>query len=435
MRKILLLIIFVLVGCSQNTNIEPDETDIGATEPTDIEIPQETETEEESEEEQMTPFFPAHTNYHSTIAMPTVAVQARMDQIVEELYSQWKTRYFRTNPFDDTQAYIHWDGEEGITVSEGHGWGMMILAFMAGHDPFAQEDFDKMTRFYLAHTSGIDSRLMSWQQALDEENEMVININGNDSATDGDLDIAYALLMAHILWESNDEFNYLELALDSINGTMDSIVNEEEWVLTLGDWSIYSRDYLLSTRPSDFMLQHFRSFYAFTEDERWMTLHENILKAITDLYTHAPITGMLPDFARWDDGYFVPTSESFSWDACRVPWRVAMDYIIHGDDSALPMLHTLNNFIINATDGDPANVRAGYLIATGETIPPWNSPAFTSPFMVSAMINEEYQEWLDALWSFNASQNTWSGRYYDNTIRILCMIVASGNWWAPEYFK
>jgi len=382
------------------------------------------------------PFFPAHMRYHTGVILPTVVVQSRMDDIVRDVYRQWKARYFRENPFDETQAYIHWDGDDGITVSEAHGWGMMILAFMAGYDRFAQEDFDKMLRFYLAHTSYIDPRLMSWQQDFDYENEVVININGNNSATDGDLDIAYALLMADRLWGSDGEFNYFELALDSINGTMDSIINQNEWVITLGDWSRYNPEWLLSTRPSDFMLQHFRSFYAATGDERWMILHENVLTAISDLYlNHAPNTGLLPNFARFDLelGQFVPTDESYSWDACRIPWRVAMDFIIHGDERALPMLRTLNAFIIDATEGDPSNVRAGYLIADGTPTAPWNSPAFTAPFMVSAMIDAENVEWLDALWNFNAGYNTWAGRYYDNTIRLLCLIVASGNWWAPEF--
>ena len=381
------------------------------------------------------PFFPAHTAYHPGVILPTAAVQARMDDIVRDLYRQWKARYFRVNPFDDTQAYIHWDGDEGITVSEAHGWGMIILAAMAVYDRFAQEDFDKMLRFYLAHTSYIDPRLMSWKQDFDEENQVVINISGNNSATDGDLDIAYALLMADRLWGSDGEFDYFALALDSINGTMDSIVNQQEWVLTLGDWSRYDPAWMVSTRPSDFMLQHFRSFYAATGDGRWMLLHENILQAIYDLYTrHAPATGLLPNFARLgEDGYFEPTDDTYSWDACRVPWRVAMDFIIHGDERALPMLRTVNAFIQAATEGDPANVRAGYTIADGTPLVPWNSPAFTAPFMVSAMIDAENQEWLDALWMFNATQNTWAGRYYDNTIRLLCMIVASGNWWEPEF--
>ena len=420
MKKFFLALLFLFVACSSEIPEELVETLTQEPPPSVIVEPPVLEVlEPEPEPESV-----------FGVIFPNVVPQSRMNDIVEELYRQWKTRYFRANPFDENQAYVHWDGDEGITVSEAHGWGMLIFALMSEVDSFAQEDFDRMLRFYLAHTSYIDPRLMSWQQDFGEDS--VININGNNSATDGDLDIAYALLLAAKLWES-DEFDYFALALDSIDATMESIINKDEWVITLGDWSRYSRDYQLQTRPSDFMLQHFTSFYYATNDERWLTMKESVFKAIEDLHiNHAPATGLLPNFARWEDGYFVPNDESYSWDACRIPWRVAMDYIINGDENALPMLEAVNEFIQRATDGEPENVRAGYLIADGTPTAPWNSPAFTSPFMVSAMISPENQDWLNALWSFNASQNTWAGRYYDNTIRVLCMIAASGNWKTPE---
>jgi len=375
------------------------------------------------------PFFPAHSDYDKRVIFPNVA-QAEMDETVARLYDEWKAKYFRQNPYNKDEAYIHWFEDTGIAVSEGHGYGMLAVAAMAGYDPNAREDFDKMVRFYLAHPSEIDNRLMAWQQ--DDNGKTIVDIGGVDSATDGDLDIAYALLMADKVWGSDGEFDYKNLALRSINATMETIVNKDDWVLTLGDWSVKPGHGRLSTRPSDFMLQHFRTFEAVTGDERWNTLCVNILKAINDLLSHAPKTGMLPNFAKLEENGYEPKDNSYSWDACRIPWRTSMDFIMHGADDALPMLRTVNSFIKALTEGSPSNVRAGYNIQDGTPTAPWNSPAFTAPFMVAAMTDAANQEWLDSLWKFNAAQKTEDGRYYDNSIRLLCMITASGNWWAPE---
>ena len=378
------------------------------------------------------PFFPTHTPYASGVISPNIP-QAEMDATVARLYDEWKARYFRLSPYNPAEAYIHWSEEPGITVSEGHGYGMLAIAAMAGHDPKAQTDFDKMVRFYLAHPSEIDPRLMAWQQ--DDNGTAIIDIGGVDSATDGDLDIAYALLMADKLWGSTGEFDYKTLALQSMAGTMETIINKatNPWVLTLGDWSVKPGHDRLSTRPSDFMLQHFRTYEAVTGDPAWGAMHAGILKAIDDLYqNHVPNTGLLPNFAKLGENGFEPTDDAYSWDACRIPWRTSMDFIIHGKAEALPMLRTVNAFIQKLTQGDPHNVRAGYKIADGTATAPWNSPAFTGPFMVAAMTDAKNQDWLNALWQFNAGKKTEDGRYYDNCIRLLCMIVASGNWWAPE---
>ncbi len=69
--------------------------------------------------------------------------------------------------------------------------GCCSRAFMAGHDPQAQASFNALLAWFHAHPSGLTRGLMSWQQV-----EGCLDVPGeNDSASDGDLDIAYALLL------------------------------------------------------------------------------------------------------------------------------------------------------------------------------------------------------------------------------------------------
>jgi hypothetical protein len=57
--------------------------------------------------------------------------------------------------------------------------------------------------------------------------------------------------------------------------------------------------------------------------------------------------------------------------------------------------------------------------------------AFIAPFAVAAMTDPTQQAWLDALWSHLVATPYGGSRYFGNSIRLLSMIVVSGNWWAP----
>jgi hypothetical protein len=59
------------------------------------------------------------------------------------------------------------------------------------------------------------------------------------------------------------------------------------------------------------------------------------------------------------------------------------------------------------------------------------SLAFVAPFAVSAMVGAQNQRWLNALWHYVVGTPLDASDYYGNTIKMLSMIVVSGNWWSP----
>lgn len=88
---------------------------------------------------------------------------------------------------------------------------------------------------------------MSWQQS-DNGTELIDGAeNGSmtggycDSAADGDMDIAYALLIADKVWGSEGEIDYYSEALAVINDIMTYEINHENWTISLGDW-VYECD-------------------------------------------------------------------------------------------------------------------------------------------------------------------------------------------------
>ncbi|RUT46095.1 licheninase [Paenibacillus anaericanus] len=398
--------------------------------------------------------FPQHTAYAAGTIKPNHLTQAEMDATVARLYNEWKSKYLKQNPYNNDQYYVwyadgDWFEENEITVSEAHGYGMLITSMMAGHDPDAKKYFDGMYRYFRAHPSEINPDLMAWQQA--DTGTEIKDINGVDSATDGDMDIAYSLLLANSQWGSSGDINYLAEAKKVINAIMESDVNHTEWTLKMADW-VTDDDpkYGNATRPSDFMLQHLKDFRNVSGDSNWDRVIDKTYNVIQNLYKdYSPQAGLLPDFVFKDktDGKYKPVSEhnwepdgifleseqdgDYNYNSSRIPWRIGTDYLLTGDDRAKAQLGALNEWIRTKTNNDPAEILAGYKLDGSEALNDYTDITFSAPMMVSAMIDSSNQEWLNKLWDYNAAGSTEDDLYFGNNLRLLSMIVVSGNWWTP----
>ncbi|MBQ8297810.1 MAG: hypothetical protein IJX77_08520 [Ruminococcus sp.] len=363
-------------------------------------------------------------------------------------YDYWKEKYLAQDTYvtDETHYYVWYSGETyaengyqtNVTVSEAHGYGMLITASMAEYDSEAKEIFDGMYRYYKAHPSGIGPNLMAWQQA--DNGSAIVNASGADSATDGDMDIAYALLMADSIWGSDGEINYKQAAVDVINDIMTYEVNKTDWILQLGDWAYWSEEgdqYYSATRSSDFIVQYMPVFAEATGDDRWMNVYESTYDIINNI-TAQYGTGILPDFIIKDSttGEFVPAPANFLesendgnfyYNSCRTPWRISMDYLINGNEDALAFAEALNSFIIGATDGDPWNIMAGYT-PEGTPVSDWNDLCFDAPFLVAAACGDN-AEWHDEV--RNLILDYGEDVYFGDTIAMLCLIVDDGGWIVP----
>ncbi len=388
----------------------------------------------------------------STGTMPCAAAEMRsptVQPVSEEtasFYQEWKEKYLTQDPYvtGGTQYYV-WYGEEkytsdpvAVTVSEAHGYGMLITACMADYDEDAKEIFDGMYRFYRAHLSEIGPNLMAWQQ--EDNGSAIVNCSGADSASDGDMDIAYALLLADSIWGSDGEINYKQTAVDMVNDIMEYEVNQTDWIIQLGDWAMWSEEgdpYYAATRASDFLVQYIPVFAEASGDDRWMNVYEGtyaVINSFMDEYQ----TGILPDFIVKDEsGKFVPAEEYFLesehdghyyYNSCRTPWRISMDYLVNGNEDALAFARTITNFMIQDTGGDPWEIMAGYT-PDGTSFEEYNDLCFTAPFLVAAACTDE-TAWHDEVRS--VVLNYGDDVYYGDTIKMLCLIADDGAWIVPE---
>lgn len=365
-----------------------------------------------------------------------------------DYYTAWKETYLRKNPYvtDEDQYYVFY-GEQTyaqaqetvpVTVSEAHGYGMLIAAMMSGYDPDAKDIFDGMYRYYLAHPSSIGPHLMAWQQS--DNGNALIDTDGTDSATDGDLDIAYSLLLADTLWGSGGEINYRQAAELVINDIMIYDVSHEDNILRLGDWAYdvgRNDKYYTATRASDFIMQYFPVFYGVTGDERWMQLYDSTY-GIINHFVEKYQTGLLPDFIIKDSsGEWIPAPANFlenendgvyEYNSCRVPWRISTDALVGKNADAKRYAETVNAFFVRETGGDPEKIMAGYT-PDGRAVADWDDLCFTAPLMLSAAAAGD-TKWHDTV--RKAVLDIGTDSYFGNTIAMLCLITDDGGWLMPD---
>ncbi len=378
--------------------------------------------------------FPQHVTYAPNSILPNHRTQEQLDDDVRAYYDYWKANYVAEagTDADGIPMYRVVLGKDeptrSTTVSEGQGYGMLIVPIMAGYDPDAQMIFDGLWAFVKEHPSEIDPRLMDWNVPLEE---------GNTSAFDGDADIAFGLLLADAQWGSDGNINYKAEADRMIAGILESTIGPESHLPMLGDWvNVGEPQYNQFTpRSSDFMLVNFRAFGNASNDPVWndvVVQSQNVMTGIQAQYSS--VSGLMPDFIV--NGAPAPanflekgTDGAYNYNAGRVPWRVGADALLYDDAVSRSIVQNISHWIEASTNGDPLNIRAGYQL-NGAPLP--NSQYFTSffvsPMGVAAMNDPAQQAWLNAIYDSVYNNHI---DYYEDSVNLLCMLVMSGNFWSP----
>lgn len=381
--------------------------------------------------------FPQHVKYFEGTILPNHITQQQLDDSTRKFYKSWKARYVNDDA-GKNQNYIWVEGSVGqkVCVSEGQGYGMIIVALMAGYDSAAQTTYDKLFNYFKAHPSTKSACLMAWAQTKSFK-----DVDGS-SATDGDMDIAYSLLLANKQWGSTGKINYLSVAGKMIAAIYEQEINPVTFsILLSNDVQRGSKDFF-DTRSSDFMPAHFRSFNTASNDSNWLSIiNKNyaLFNFMQKKYSNG--IGLVPDFIQHINKVPMPAKANYlesrydglyNYNACRVPWRIATDYLVHGDIRSKKLIDRINFWIRQTTNNIPDNISAGYTLA-GDDIHGRNFEAmsFIGSFAVSAMVDARNQKWLNKMWDYIFSFDLDQYDYYDNSIKMFELIILSGNYWVP----
>jgi endo-1,4-beta-D-glucanase Y len=381
--------------------------------------------------------FPQHFAYFEGVIIPNHISQKELDDTVSSFYNQWKATYLKKSICSD--SYYIWaenSGKNHQCVSEGQGYGMIIVALMAGYDTMSQNLFDGLFKYFKEHPSKRSQYLMSWAQSKDCEKFE------ESSAADGDIDIAFSLLLANSQWTSKGRINYLQEAINVIGAIEEQEINKNSFnILQSNSIENDSKDYF-DMRSSDFISSEIRAF-SFTGNKIWSSVLDNNYKLFSFLQKeYSPGIGLVPDFIQNINTKPKPARRFYleskydgiyNFNACRVPWRIATDYIMNGDRRAKEFVEPINKWIRETTDGNPDNISAGYTLS-GDDLKTRNFEAlsFISPFAISAMVDRKNQIWLNKLWDYIVNFKLKDFDYYDNSIKMLNLIILSHNYWEPK---
>lgn len=377
--------------------------------------------------------FPQQLTYAGCIK-PNHVNQASLNSSVTAYYDYWKGKHLKNNLSTLPGGYYvkgeitgSADGFTPLGSSEGQGYGMVITVLMAGYDANAKTIYDGLFKTARAFRSSENSNLMGWVVAD------ATGAQGHfDSATDGDMDIAYSLVLAHYQWGSGGAINYLEEAKKMItNGLKASNVTSNNR-LNLGDWDAKGS---YDTRPSDWMLSHMRAFYTVTNDVTWLNVINNLYSVYNGFTaSYSAGTGLVTDFivgnpakpcpSNFLDEY--PETNTYSYNACRFPLRLVMDYALYGTANSKTASEKIATWIKGKAN-TPGNIKDGYQL-NGTATGSYATAVFVSPFIAAGVTNSVNQAWVNSGWDW--MKNAKEG-YYSDSYNMLSMIFISGNWWIP----
>jgi endo-1,4-beta-D-glucanase Y len=306
--------------------------------------------------------------------------------------------------------------QSGDTTSEAMGYGMMIAAAMGD-----KTAFDQFATYVANNSSG---NLMNWK-------------NGQTgSASDADLDIAYAYLMASLQWPSGTVGNkkYKDLS-DAVAGAI--VSGDLVSSVVTGGSSFHSAPY----NPSYFA-------------PAWMRKLAGLSGAVSANYTlvNANVTagtsGVPTDWA--DKGSGAPavaccgvqvTSDitdgggAMGYDAARVPWRLGMDACLGGGNTTA--LKAIIDFFAAKYDAGATIdlLKAGWIKSSGAVHPKainmQGSYIGTMGVGGMAMSNKAMQDRAFRTMLDIMESGDYNHTYFPSTLGMLTLLAMSGNFPTP----
>src|SRR6185436_742491 len=182
--------------------------------------------------------------------------------------------------------------------------------------------------------------------------------NDPGSASDGDVDMIWALIMASDQWSSTD---YLNAAANMIQAMRQNSISPDGTLKPGDTWGGTPL-----TNPSYFSPAYFRVFAVLTNDTLWSTTI--IDKNYATLAKVAGNNGLVPDWTNnagvvntnlTENGSSFNNS-TYGYDAARTPWRITMDWCFNGETRARDYLMKVGAFFNGV---GASNIGDGYALS------------------------------------------------------------------------
>jgi uncharacterized repeat protein (TIGR02543 family) len=334
-----------------------------------------------------------------------------------DAYDNWKTTYVEA--CDNGKYRVKFDNS-AETVSEGIAYGMLLSAY-AGDKTL----FDGLWKYYNSYKNG--NGVMNWK--INGCN----NTKETGGATDAELDAAMALIIAAKQWPSGtyqaDAKALIKIIKNKEMTNDGQTINGDQWGMqnTCRNPSYFSPAYYAQFAKVDTDNATFWSTTAINAANSVLTANRN---ATTGLVSNwCTNTGTESTCGNTGGG-----ANGYGADACRNPWRMAVDYLWHGNaasTAAKDINAKLAAFVGNKKMVGPITDRGGQMPAPGNGgNPPWENGTF-SMFALPAMTASN-QENLNSCYTKVAGLSLQYENYFGTTIRCITLFVLTGNFWSPD---
>lgn len=391
-----------------------------------------------------------------------------------------------------------------VSTNEAMGYGMRLalqgyqLAKTRGNKRFFRTIFEGLWRVQFKMSK---NGLSHW--LIYNDLTLPTSVWDISSATDGQADIAYALVMAHEIFGSqsgiDNPSNYKIHAMRFISTFTSDFTNR---ALILGKTITYpnignsfknsyvkkkdGKDVTLHTgrltRPCDWMPHHYKTFKKFLEKEFSSQMHKTTWKqkittldelvvGVEYMLTKNPFgSGLFPDFIYFENtgtkgGFrYVALNKNIkdpwgqdtyrylaeelgeevethlvSWNACRTPWRLAMDY----NNSRRPAIrNALAKMGNKLHPGSLQNTGSEYTL-DGVMTNSYFESAFAAPIATTSLPTRfEGSPWQAKQAAYNrisrdlvVLNNNWVGAsndgYFQDSINNFCQLILTGKQYVP----
>ncbi len=345
---------------------------------------------------------------------------------VTAAYQDWKTT---TVTSDGAGAYARVQKPDSgsvthSTASEGIGYGMILAVYMDD-----QQLFDNLWGYEQIHLGS--NGLMDWEIGPDGK----VTSGGAGAATDGDEDMAWALVMADRQWGGQGALKdtYLNHAKKLIGLIWSFEVDQtRSYMLKPGDqWGNVD-----VTNPSYFAPAYYRVFGQVTgKADDWnkvITGNYDILAKSLNATSGNADNGLVP---AWCDSSGKPVvafsgaPTNFQNDSTRTPFRVGQDYCFFGASLAKQYLAKISAFYAGI---GVSNIVDGYdLNGTPKPDKAQNglqAASFVGPAGVGAMSDAQYQSFINDAYAAVATLKLSAGTiYYQKSWTALSLLMMTAN--------
>ena len=345
--------------------------------------------------------------------------------VIQAHFNDWKSAWYE-DMGNGTARVISPNDSAEMTVSEGVAYGMMIMVYMSSAQNDHQAEFDKLWAYWKKYAVNAGSASgMNWH--INNKNGNV----GSGSASDADIDAAFALIMASKQWNNA---TYLNDAKTLISWMKSKDMESDGRVKAGSNWNP-------ALNPSYVIPAAFKLFGEVTNDTFWETAITTNLKHLSQCQNAT--SGLMPDWCDWSShkasdntGAAVSGGKGgFFDDAARTPWRMAMAYNWYGIKEAKDINDKIVPWLDKSTYGNANFIWPGYVL-DGSSCPYsyFTTSTFVGGLGLAMGSADNPKSYLESVYTVLANSegakqanSTKGEKYYPATLNILYMLSMSGN--------